>query len=744
MSLREYITAEDTESAFRFFVGAALPLVTSTWLGYTEAGIFMMLGATFVFGIDVPIALPKKLGFMIFSGVLAAALFVLFTQSAQFPILNGILLIGVLFLLNFISPFSPNFSTVALFLNLSVMIGLSMSDSVTTLDTALGKARYLLIGSAWYTLYAMLLHSLQRPRQLRRRLQDCLRLTADYISGQTALLNPSITTQEIVLNLSKKQSEVVAQHQQIREVLLREPVNITSTETFMGQATYLLAYLVDMDELATASILSLQAIAGRPEKEKEELEPLLRSLNACIAGRLRQMADFLENQTSTLLPQSLSSETEDKLSTLDSFLNKLKIQTAASAQSAEFYRQMRRIQRYSEQQHLLLHHMLNAVANKQASLDVVQESLPLFAIYDLPKWGLIRSHLSFQSGFFRYALRMAFTAVGAYYMAYALNFGYPSWALLTVLVILKPGFSLSKQRLAHRVYGTMAGLVVGLGLHYLLQPAALLSMGIFLVSLFFAFSFIKRQYAITTGFFTIFILFFYSYLQREFMDAAFYRLLDTLVAAGLCWLSMRFVFPYWEVQNLPTVVKGSLCANRNLLKTILDQADLGISDPTAYKLRRKDAFLKMDDLLNSYRTVQTESAPHTDVLSTFQRVSLLIYIQLSQIVSLGLFVKRTPGFQWEDSRVRAYVQEALLDMEALLRSEETYFPSGTKQVMLEQQHQELTTRRHEIDRLLLSDNALYMPKVHELFWLESAYELIGINDKLREKLSPKPESSTAA
>ena len=83
---------------------------------------------------------------------------------------------------------------------------------------------------------------------------------------------------------------------------------------------------------------------------------------------------------------------------------------------------------------------------------------------DVYKRQYLRSHLTFQSGFFRYALRMAITAVGAYYLALVLGFEYPSWALLTVLVILKPGFSLSKARLAHRVYGTIVGVVVGLSL----------------------------------------------------------------------------------------------------------------------------------------------------------------------------------------------------------------------------------------------------------------------------------------
>lgn len=733
MTIKEYITSEDTESALRFFTGASLPLVVCTWLGYTDLGLFMMLGATFVFGLDVPIALPKKLGFMVLTGLLSAGIFLLFSQIAHYPLLNGLLLLSILFILNFLSPFSPNFSTIALLLNLSVMISLSMAESIATLNEALTKAGYLLLGAVWYMLYALLLHRLQRPRQLRRRLQNCLRLTADYFAGQAALFDPVVYITNTVLDLSKKQSEVLAVHQQIREVLLREPINITNPETFMGRATYFLANLVDLDELATASILSLQAISDRPEKD--ELLPLLRTLNGYVVSQLREMEDHFDQEDQVEWALGFDEKADATLEELNELLDDMKIRTASQPQAAEAYRQLRRMQRYAEQQFLLLRNMRNVLARRNVSLDLAQERLGQFAIYDTLEWNFLRSHLSFKSGFFRYALRIALTAVSAYYLATALGFEYPSWALFTVLVILKPGFSLSSQRLAHRVYGTLAGLIAGLGLYYLLRPVPLLSMGIFLASQFFAFSFIKRQYAITSGFFTLFVLFFYSYLRREFMDAAYFRMVDTLMAAGLCWLSMRFVFPYWEVQKLPIVVKESLRANRDLLNNVFEQADRGERNPTTYKLYRKEAFLKLDDLLNSYRLVQAESFAQTELLNSIQRVSLLIYTQLSQIISLGLFLKRTPNYQWRDPQVREYVQEVLHGIEGLIRMDKANQepPEEPKKEVL--YPQDLTELRREIDRLIRTDSNSYLPKVHELFWIESAYELMEINRKLREKLN---------
>ena len=729
MTLKEYITSEDTESALRFLLGASLPLVASLLLGYNELGLFLFLGSTFVFGIDVPIALPKKLGFMLLSGVFSALLFLVFTQVKAYPLLNAVLLFGVLFVINFLSPFSPNFSIVALLVNLSVMIGLSLAAAVPTLADGLQKAGYLLLGSAWYILYALLMHPLQRPRQLRRRLQDCLRLTAEYIAGQNDLLNNSHSGDGVLLALSQKQGEILAMHQQIREVLLREPMNITNPETFMGRATHFLANLVDLLELATACVSSLEALPDGPEKERAE--PLLRALNACIAAQLRQLEKRVDKNQKMESPRNIDSETQRVLGRLTQYLESQKQSLRGLVQVGESYRLLRRVQRNAEQELLVLRNLRDTLDRREVRLDFPAEGLPRFALRETIEWDYLRSHLSLESGFFRYALRMALTATGAYYLAAALGLSNPSWALLTVLVILKPGFSLSRERLAHRTYGTLAGVAVGLAIYYFLRPGPVFSLAIFLGSQFFAFSFVKRQYAVTTGFFTLFVLFFYSYLQRGFMDTAYYRLLDTLLAAGMCWLAMRFMFPYWEVQKLPGDVAAALRANYNLLKNVLDQIKTGQLDVMEYKLLRKTAFLETDDLLNSYRLAQAETPRQTELLDNTQRIALLIYNQLSLITNVGLFLKRNPNYRCHDAWVNGALQEALDGIDSLHYGSSA--DAGAKPQANDAE--ELARRQLETEELLRTDSLAYLPKAQDLFWLESAHKLKLITNKLRPKLN---------
>ncbi len=727
MTLKEYLTSEDTESALRFTVGSSLPLLVGAALGYQQVGLFMFLGGLFVFGIDIPIALPKKMAFMVAAGLLSALLFIVFTQVKDLPVLNALLLFVVLFVLNFLSPFTPNFSIVALLLNLSVMIGLSMAASVPTFADALQRAGWLLLGSGWYTLYALLLHPLLRPRQLRRRLEECLRLTADYFAQQAELLDAAKPGEEVLLALTEKQANIVSLHQQMREALLREPINVTNPETFMGQATYFLASLVDLLELATASVPSLQTLPDGPEKARAL--PLLARLNVSIMAQLRQLADHLDDDQPPA--PAYDAEAEKDLQRLTEYLDGLKLDLPGHAQTADAYRPLRRIQRNVETELGLLRNLWNILARHEVPQDVLVDNVRRFAIRETIGWDYLRSHLSMQSGFFRYALRMSLTAVVAYYLAVALGLGNPSWALLTVLVILKPGFSLSRQRLAMRTYGTVAGVAVGLVLFYVFRPGPLASLAIFVGSQFFAFSFLKRQYAVTTGFFTLFILFFYSYLQRGFMDTAYYRLLDTLLAAGLCWLATRFLFPFWELQNLPRNVQEAIRANRNLLNSVLEQVKGAPPTGGDYKLFRKEAFLKTDGLLNSYRLAQVETPGRTEALSGIQRVALLIYTQLSLIVNLGLFLQRNPSYRTHDGEVERQLAQALSSLDALIGSG-TYLAEPAEAE--ETGNTALAKRQREAEALLRHSADEYQTKAYDLFWFENALKITAVTNRLQQKL----------
>ena len=150
----------------------------------------------------------------------------------------------------------------------------------------------------------------------------------------------------------------------------------------------------------------------------------------------------------------------------------------------------------------------------------------------------------------------------------------------------------------------------------------------------------------------------------------------------------------------------------------------------------------MDDLVNSYRLTQLESPAQTEVLTRVQRISLLIHLQLSLIISLGLFLKRCPDYRWRDPRVRLYMQEALESINGLIEDRVEPHELDEREAVPDA-YGELVTRRLEIDQLLLKDSPDYLPRVHDLFWVESAFELMEITHKLRKIRQLVPDAVPA-
>src|SRR5690606_404858 len=75
---------------------------------------------------------------------------------------------------------------------------------------------------------------------------------------------------------------------------------------------------------------------------------------------------------------------------------------------------------------------------------------------------IFRNNLTLESNLFRHAIRMSCIMGIVYLLSHLLPLGHHShWILLTILVILRPGFSLSKQRNYQRLAGTVIGGIGG-------------------------------------------------------------------------------------------------------------------------------------------------------------------------------------------------------------------------------------------------------------------------------------------
>jgi uncharacterized membrane protein YccC len=172
---------------------------------------------------------------------------------------------------------------------------------------------------------------------------------------------------------------------------------------------------------------------------------------------------------------------------------------------------------------------------------------------------ILRSNLTFQSVSFRHAIRLGVAVTMATAIAEGLHLPRGYWAVVTVLVVLKPNFGGTIERVIQRIVGTILGGVIAMLITIYIQDQRMLFLCVALLA-FISFSIRSFGY----GFFTLVI----TPLFMVLLDLAnpvdwrvsLFRMMDTLVGGLLGLIGGYTLFPVWEREQLPLQLARTLLA----------------------------------------------------------------------------------------------------------------------------------------------------------------------------------------
>ncbi len=233
---------------------------------------------------------------------------------------------------------------------------------------------------------------------------------------------------------------------------------------------------------------------------------------------------------------------------------------------------------------------LNQVGRLERVLADAQEAAGSMSGVDLPaflpqrNYSLLslRSHLSFVSPVFRFSLRLTLAMMAGSVIALSLgDSGHGNWILLTIAVVMRAGYGLTKQRRNDRVIGTLVGCLIAVGAVSWLPPAALVPMQGLGVGL--AHGFARLNYRISSTGASIMALVSLHLAEPWAPAPLLARLADTLVGAALAHL-FSFVWPHWEFVEAPQIA-SRLEARLRAFTDVALKPDVAEQD---YRLARKN------------------------------------------------------------------------------------------------------------------------------------------------------------
>lgn len=254
---------------------------------------------------------------------------------------------------------------------------------------------------------------------------------------------------------------------------------------------------------------------------------------------------------------------------------------------------------------------------------------------------VLKNNISLSSSHFRHALRITIALLLGYSFSLfqLLGIGHTYWILITIVAILKPAYSITKQRNLLRLYGTIAGASIAYGiLHFVKINEVLFT--ILLLSMIMCFSFLKGRYFWAVLFMTIYVFLSFNFLSPGKVDIIFKdRIVDTIVAGVITSLVAYIVLPVWEhTQNLDLMKKSAesnLMYFQSVISKFLEE-DFDVED---YKVKRKNAIISLANLSDNFQRMISDPKNQQKKLEVVHQFVATSHLITAYTASLSQYVK---------------------------------------------------------------------------------------------------------
>ena len=264
---------------------------------------------------------------------------------------------------------------------------------------------------------------------------------------------------------------------------------------------------------------------------------------------------------------------------------------------------------------------------------------------------VLKSNISLTSSHFRHAIRITIALLLGYLVSLLpfVEIGHTYWILITIVAILKPAYSITKQRNFLRFCGTVAGAVIAYGLLYFIHVNAIL-FAILLLSMILCFSLLKGRYFWAVLFMTIYVFMSFNFLSPGNINVIFKdRIVDTFIAGIIAFLVSYIVLPVWEhTQNLDLMKKSAesnLIYFHSVMSKFLNE-NFNLED---YKVKRKNAIISLANLSDNFQRMISDPKNQQKKLEVVHQFVATSHLITAYTASLSQYAKSNQEYPEIDS-----------------------------------------------------------------------------------------------
>lgn len=622
--IKSFFYSQYFSDGLRVSLGILLPSLIFTQFDQFELGLTLSLGALCVSVVDIPGPVMHKRNAMAICN-LCIFLVALITGFARLNVLTlGIEITALSFLFSMFTVYGNRASSVG---TAALLMMIFMIDKDLKPADVLIYSLTVTAGGIWYMLFSIAFFTVRPYRAAQQALGESILDVVKFLKIKADFYLPGTDIDGNYLKLVSQQIQVSQHQDAVRELLFKSRIMVKESTNASRVLVLTFIDLIDLYEQILATHYDYKQV-----RERFGNTGILEE----IAHVLHHLAGELENIGYAILANKRYSRSHNFDAELEHL--KRKIDEVALTEPGTSNLVLKKIlinlRDLSENIYNIFNYY-NSRSSKTLLENPNEVEYSKFVTHQDYAPQIFADNLSFSSAAFKHALRVSLVCLIGFITAKSIALGHHSyWVLLTIIVILKPGFSLSKQRNYQRLIGTIAGGAIGI-LVLTLIPGRSAQFVFFIVFMIGTYSFTRLNYVVSVIFMTPYVLILFKFLGVGHLNLAEERIVDTIIGSTIAFIATYIIFPTWEFEQVQENLSDVIYANTNYLVKIAETITGRPVSTTDYKLARKDIYVKSANLSAAFERMTSEPKSKQKKIKEIHKFVVLSHILSSYLANLA-------------------------------------------------------------------------------------------------------------
>lgn len=591
----------------------------------TAVAFGMTLGASLCSPIDTSSSLKNKVTGLVLTAILLPAISIVLTLLYSYSVLFYIVFAVIVFLSSIISVYGQRASQ----MSFTLLLGVCLSFiHVTESSTALHTGFYMFCGGMLYLCISVIFYLIRPTKYIYLQMSICIDNISQYLNLRSKYWEngsdiDKIKNEQLALQVTINDS--LSLIDQFLDFNKSRIVNSESNEKIIIATSI----LNEIMELTVSTTFDNKEIESQLSNYTE-LRSSIQEITVCFSENLEALSQSMRLG----YPYSPAHSLTDKMEKIQDEVSKI----TDLKEESKLY--IGNILDYLNNQNKKIHSLVCVCTGKPevSNVTFTYQDVAKFFAPDKYRFKTLIDNLNFKSTYLRYALRVTIAMVAGLFFGDFIALKKEYWVLLTIVVIMRPGYGLTKARMNKRVLGTLIGGFVGIVILYFVTNTVVLMVAT-AVAMLCGYWYSSNNYKIGVTFTTLYIILMYGLLKTSPEASVMYRVTDTLMGALIAFLATSFLWPSWEVSSMKQNLIDCLNHTVAYVKQFKLNYIQGEEKSFDVQKTRQGAFIAIGNLMASYQRLIQEPKGKQQNRSELYKIAVLNQTLIGAIASLGSFFR---------------------------------------------------------------------------------------------------------